>query len=102
MASIVEDKKLEIAGICKDLKIKSFYAFGSVVSENFTSSSDIDVLISFADDISIDEYSENYFQLHYKLRELFHREVDIVTAQSLSNPYFIESINKSKVVIYEA
>jgi uncharacterized protein len=33
---------------------------------------------------------------------LFNREIDVITERSLSNPYFIESVNKSKVLIYEA
>ncbi len=78
-------------------------AFGSAVSsDQFRENSDIDFLISFDDSISPEEYSENYFQLQYSLRELFNREIDIITERSLSNPYFIESVNKNKVLIYEA
>ena len=103
MQPIIENRKVEIQDLCRNLKIKKLYAFGSVVSKNtFTDNSDIDFLISFVDDISLDEYSENYFQLHYQLRELLNRDIDIVTERSLSNPYFIESINRSKVLIYEA
>ena len=76
--------------------------FGSSVSGLFNKDSDIDFLISFADGLSIKQYTENYFTLQYKLRELFDREVDIVTEKSLSNPYFIDSINKTKALIYEA
>ncbi len=41
------------------------YAFGSVVSTDFNPESDIDFLISFADKLSIEEYTNNYFALHY-------------------------------------
>lgn len=92
----------DIQNICQALKIKRLYAFGSSVKGNFNKDSDIDFLISFFDDISTEEYSDNYFELHYKLRELLHKEVDIVTERSLSNPYFIESIDESKELIYEA
>ena len=60
------------------------------------------ILISFSETLSIVEYTKNYFALHYKLSEIFHREVDIVTERTLSNPYFIESINSSKELIYQA
>ncbi len=103
MQPIVKQQHKELKEICAMLKVKKLYAFGSVVTDdNFRENSDIDFLISFKDNISLEEYTENYFQLHYKLRELFKREVDIVTERSLSNPYFIESINKNKVLIYEA
>ncbi len=103
MHPIIEQRKQELRTICKRLKIRRLYAFGSAVtSDKFRENSDIDFLISFDDNISPEEYSENYFQLQYKLRELFNREIDVITERSLSNPYFIESINKNKVLIYEA
>ena len=103
MQPIIEQKKEELKKICEKLKIKRLYAFGSVVStKKLPESSDIDFLISFDESITHEEYAENYFQLHYALRELFNREVDVITERSLSNPFFIESVNKSKVLIYEA
>ena len=102
MQQILENRREDIKGICLNLKVKRLYAFGSVVSEKFRKDSDIDFLISFADNLSIEEYTNNYFSLHYRLRELFHREIDIVTERTLSNSYFIESINETKELIYEA
>lgn len=103
MQSIIEQRKEELKNICESLKIRRLYAFGSAVtSDKFKEDSDIDFLISFDDKISPEEYSENYFQLKYRLRELFNREIDVITERSLSNPYFIESVNKNKVQIYEA
>lgn len=84
------------------MKVQRLYAFGSVVSDHFREDSDIDFLIAFPNNLSIEEYTENYFALHYQLRALFHREIDIVTERTLSNPYFIESINETKELIYEA
>jgi len=102
MQKILEDKIQDLKEICISLKVQRLYAFGSVVSDKFNSESDIDFLISFAKDISIDEYTNNYFTLQYLLRDLFHREIDIVTERTLSNPYFIESIDETKELIYEA
>ncbi len=103
MQKIIEQRKEELRSLCRRLKIKRLYAFGSAATnERFGDVSDIDFLISFDEDISPEEYSENYFQLHYKLRALFNREIDVITERSLSNPYFIDSVNKNKVLIYEA
>jgi uncharacterized protein len=101
MQLILEKRKEDLKSICKILQIKRLYAFGSVVSDNFNENSDIDFLISFADNLTVEEYTNNYFSLHYKLKELFGREIDIVTERTLSNPYFIEHINKTKELIYE-
>lgn len=84
------------------MKVQRLYVFGSVVSDfDFDQSSDLDFLIQFREDLSIEEYSENYFQMHYMLREIFDREIDLVTENSLSNPYFIEKVNSTKVLVYE-
>jgi len=102
MNTILDNKKDDLIRLCQQLRIKKLYAFGSVVSGNFRDDSDIDFLLSFSDSLSYEEYADNYFTLHYKLRELFNREIDIVTERTLSNPYFIESINETKSLIYEA
>ena len=102
MQSIIENKRIDLKNLCQLLHIKKLYAFGSVVSDKFRDDSDIDFLISFEDNLSIEEYTDNYFALHYQLREIFNREIDLVTERSLSNPYFIESINETKELIYEA
>ena len=102
MQKILESKISDLQAICTNLGVKRLYAFGSVVSEDFNSESDIDFLISFMDKLSIEEYTNNYFALHYKLQDLFKRKIDLVTERTLSNPYFIESIEESKKLIYEA
>ena len=102
MQTILKDKLQELKSLCADLKVKRLYSFGSVNSDSFMKNSDIDFLISFSDNLTIDEYTENYFNLHYKLRELFNREIDIITEKTLSNPYLIESIDETKELLYEA
>jgi predicted nucleotidyltransferase len=102
MQQLLENRKEDLKRICQAMKVQRLYAFGSVVSDHFREDSDIDFLISFPKNLSVEAYTENYFALHYQLRELFHREIDIVTERTLSNPYFIESINETKELIYEA
>lgn len=99
MNSIINDRIVELVKLCNIYKVKSMYAFGSVCTDRFNEKSDIDLLISFKD-ISIDEYTENYFELHYKLEELFQREIDLMTERSLSNPYFIRNLEQTKSLIY--
>ena len=102
MQKIFKDKINELKSICLSLGVKRLYVFGSVVSNKFQDDRDIDFLISFTEKLSIEQYTDNYFTLQYKLRELFNREIDIITERTLSNPYFIESIDETKHLIYEA
>lgn len=102
MHDVLKNNVDTLIKICKSLGVKSLYAFGSVVRGNFKENSDIDFLISFDENLSIEQYTNNYFSLQYKLRNLFKRKIDLVTERTLSNPYFIESIDETKELIYEA
>ena len=96
---IVTDRMDELKQLCKDYNVKSMYVFGSVCTEVFHENSDIDFLIAF-ENLSIEQYTDNYFDLHYKLQDLFGRNIDLLTDQSLSNPYFIKSLEQTKHLIY--
>lgn len=102
ISNFFSDKINELKQLCSTFQVKKLYVFGSVVSGEFNDKSDIDFLISFDENISIEQYTENYFSLHYKLKEIFNRKIDLITEKSLKNPYFIASIDKSKQLIYEA
>ena len=101
MNRILSDRLGELTQLCNTYSVKSMYVFGSVCTDKFNEESDIDFLISFAN-LSIDDYTDNYFDLHYKLEGLFNRKIDLLTENSLSNPYFIRGIEQTKQLIYAA
>ncbi|MCF8373619.1 MAG: nucleotidyltransferase domain-containing protein [Bacteroidales bacterium] len=101
MNRILIDKINDLEQLCKIHKVKTMYGFGSVCTANFKESSDIDFLISF-DNVPIDDYADNYFDLHYQLQDLFNRRIDLITEKTLSNPYFIKGIEQTKTLIYAA
>ncbi|MDB4927393.1 nucleotidyltransferase family protein [Mucilaginibacter sp.] len=88
--------------LLKSHKVKSAYAFGSVVSDKFNEESDIDLLIDFEDGVKALERGKIWWELHDALRNVFGREVDLLVENSLKNPYFIEDINEKKQLIYAA
>ena len=102
MNKIITENITKLKELCKQYKVNSLYVFGSVIKNNFNENSDIDFLISFDKHISIEEYTDNYFALQYQLRAIFKREIDLITDKSLSNPYFIESIEQTKQQLYGA
>ena len=81
--------------------VKRLFAFGSVCTDNFDIKSDIDLLVAF-NPMDHAEYADAYFELAEKFEKLFKRQVDLVTEKSLKNPYFIESVNKTKTLLYES
>ena len=100
MHPIIKNQLNAIKELCKQYKVKSLYSFGSVNTSTFNEKSDIDLLIDFEPDISIEDYTDNFFSLREKFSNLFKRDIDLVTRRSLSNPFFIQDVEQSKVLIY--
>ena len=91
--------KNEINALCANHKVKSLYAFGSVLTPQFNSHSDIDLLVDF-DDVDVNEYADNYFDFKFSLQEIFNRPIDLLEAQAIKNPYFKQVVNQTKELVY--
>ena len=70
-----------------------------ILTEKFTKESDIDLLVTF-DDIDLQNYADNYFDLKFSLEDLFKRKIDLLEEKAIKNPFFKKSINNSKELIY--
>jgi predicted nucleotidyltransferase len=92
--------KNEINALCANHRVKSLYAFGSVLTPNFNNNSDIDLIVDFKD-IDVKDYADNYFDFKFSLQDIFNRPVDLLEEQAIKNPYFKEELNKKKVIIYK-
>jgi len=101
MNKILTDNIENLKALCMKYNVKSLYAFGSVCTEDFNINSDIDLLVSFKP-LDYGDYADTYFELSEEFEKILQRPVDLVTEKSLGNPYFIESLNKTKTPIYEA
>ena len=99
MKLILQDNIERITEVCKTYHVRSLFAFGSVCTDKFSESSDVDLLIDFYP-MDYGDYADNYFVVADKMEEIFQRDVDLITEKSLSNPHFIESINRTKVKLY--
>lgn len=102
MSSIIQERIKALKKLCRKYQVQRMYVFGSAGLDRFTDTSDLDFLISFSPELSITEYTENYFSLHEELENLFNRKIDLITERSLSNPYFIQNIEASRQLLYEA
>ncbi len=103
MNPLIEKNKAAIQQICEDNNIRSFYFFGSILDpKKFREDSDIDILISFKEGISPEEYTDSYFRLLFSLEELLDREIDLTTERSIKNPYFKENLDNTKVLFYDS
>ncbi|MEQ8879906.1 MAG: nucleotidyltransferase domain-containing protein [Cyclobacteriaceae bacterium] len=101
MDSLIQRNLGKLKELCLRYDVRTMHIFGSALTEKFKESSDIDILIAFKD-LPTDRYTDNFFDLHDQLEALFGRKVDLITENSLSNPYFIESIEETKQLLYAA
>jgi predicted nucleotidyltransferase len=101
MASVLDSHLAEIPALCRRYGVARLELFGSAASGEFDPQrSDLDFLVQFDTDSS--RLFDRYFGLKESLEALYGRRVDLVTAGSLRNPYFIEAVNRSRQLVYAA
>jgi len=72
---ISEENLDQIKQLCKEYRVKNFSVFGSVLTDNFSSESDIDFVVDFDENDPI-KYTDLYFQLKDKLEKILKRQID--------------------------
>ena len=99
--NIIQKNIDAIENLCQKHKVKELYAFGSVIRNDFSKKSDIDLLVEFKR-MPVLDYADNYFGLVFSLQKVLKRKVDLLTQKSLRNPVLISVLNATKKKIYEA
>ena len=98
----VEEKRSEIAALCRRYGVERIDLFGSAATERFDPrTSDLDFVVRFADRQPTGGYADRYLDFADSLERLFQRRVDLVTEQSIRNPYFRREIEVTREVLYE-
>jgi len=84
----------------KNFKIKELYLFGSVLREDFSESSDIDILVVFQENSNYSLF--DFYDLKEKLELCLNRKVDLVEKDGIVNPYRRKEILSTARRIYAA
>lgn len=82
---------------CEQNKITRLSLFGSVLRNDFTPSSDIDLLVEFDPNLQLGLIG--FAEIENKLTDLLGRTVDLNTADSLS-PYFRDQVLAEAETVY--
>jgi hypothetical protein len=100
MSSPVFDlRQTELSELCRRYGVRRLDLFGSAATGAFEPArSDVDFLVEFDDDPT--RLFDRYFGLKDSLESLYGRPVDLVTAGSLRNPYFIAAVNETRRLVY--
>lgn len=95
----IEGYRDQVAELCRRFGVRKLDLFGSATTDAFDPArSDLDFLVEF--DSNPARLFDRYFGLKESLETLYGRRVDLVTAESLRNPYFIEAVNSSRQPVY--
>lgn len=97
--NLLEHKISDIERLCRIYKVSKLFMFGSILKDSFNDQSDIDLIVDF-DQVSMEEYADNYFNLKDALEVLLERSVDLLEAKAIKNPYFKIEVDQQKRLIY--
>ena len=82
--------------------VKRLEIFGSAATGEFDpASSDLDFIVDFGD-WALGPWASHFVDFADALESLFGCRVDLITPRSIRNPYFRQSVDASRRVIYEA
>ena len=91
-----------ITAACRKHLVARFHAFGSVLRPDYRpGESDIDLLVEFLP-LDASNLYRAYFALLNDLRQGLAARVDLVMADAVRNPIFMQAIDASKQQIYAA
>lgn len=75
----------DLIKLCQEKKIIELALFGSILRDDFNSESDIDLLVTFAEDAKITFFDLDSIENQFS--RLFNRPVDVVTKKAINNSH---------------
>ena len=98
MSAKIDIPKDRIEAFCRRNHIRRLAFFGSVLREDFTAESDVDVLVEFEPGVRV---GLRFFGMEGELSEILGRKVDLNTPGFLSK-YFRDEVIAEAEVLYDA
>src|SRR5215470_15857019 len=89
-----------IEAFCRRWRIEELALFGSVLRDDFSPESDVDVLVTLSTDsrLSLLEFVD----MKEELQGILHRKVDLVSRKGLRNPFRRHEILNTRQIVYAA
>jgi predicted nucleotidyltransferase len=92
----------ELEQLCRAFHVRRLELFGSAATgHERPGESDLDFLVEFEPSPYGNAFN-TYFAFRQALEDLFKRPIDLVDDSAIKNPYFRQSVDESKVLIYAA
>jgi predicted nucleotidyltransferase len=88
--------------LCRRHHVRRLDLFGSAATDRYRpAESDLDLVVEF-EPLPAGTYVDTYFGLREALEQLFGASVDLLVASAIKNPYFRQSVEQTKTLLYAA
>lgn len=102
MHPLIKNNREALQVLCVRYRVQRLALFGSITNDQFDPKvSDIDVLVEFEPMTPV-EHADCYFGLLEDLEDLLQSSVDLIEPGPITNPYFRQSIEQTRIIVYEA
>lgn len=101
MDRLIHDNRKSLAALCERFGVQSLEVFGSAATGALTRDSDIDLLVRFDPDAPLTGLRQ-FFGFKEAVEALLGRPVDLVSPDSLRNPYFRAGVEQTRQPLYAA
>ena len=88
----------EIGSFCHKWEVQELALFGSVLRDDFSMDSDVDVLVTFHPEARRSLF--DLIEMQDELEALLHRKVDLVSRGGLRNPFRRREILSTREIVY--
>lgn len=102
MFALTDNQLKSLHSLCEIYNVAELYLFGSVLTSGLEKANDIDLLVTFRADMSVEGYAENYFHLLSGLEKIFDKRIDLISLRSIKNPIFKSAVDETKQLLYAA
>jgi predicted nucleotidyltransferase len=98
----IERNSAAVESLCRKFHVRRLEIFGSAVDGSFDPTrSVLDFLVVFDRQQGVIAFRQ-FFDFQFALADMFDRKVDLVQGSAMRNPYFIQSVNRSRKLFYAA
>jgi predicted nucleotidyltransferase len=100
---LIKPFEKDLAIILQKYLLAKLFVFGSILTEKFDNlKSDIDFLVEFDEtNLKPEDIGDLCLNLSNDLEQLFKRKVDVLRNRPFRNYYFEQSLNRTKLLIYD-
>ena len=102
LVNLVSRHNALVIALCRRFGVRRLELFGSVATgQDDPTESDVDFLVE-VETLPDGTYADAYFGLLESLEMLLWRPVDLVVTTAITNPYFRQSVDETKTLVYAA